>query len=313
MTCFSPLEAWRVFNEPLQKFEIVFNYKKGQSGERLKIPCGQCIGCRLEYARQWAMRCVHEASLHKSNSFITLTYNDDNLPSDGGLWKIDFQRFMKRLRQKVTRTYGKDVLIRFFHCGEYGSKNGRPHYHAIIFGFDFPDKVLWKITPRGDYVYRSKLLESVWKYGFSTIGEVTFESCAYVARYITKKIKGDKELAKEHYGNRIPEYTTMSRKPGIGQGWFQKYHREVYPVDRVVLRGREMKPPRYYDSLCQADPDLFSVFEDVQCTRQLERLSSEFNQLDDYEQFQMLQRKRQHLEYQFKKRFQRSYEDEVNE
>ena len=100
--------------------------------------------------------------------------------------------------------------VRFFHCGEYGELLYRPHYHACLFGFDFSDKVLWS-TRGGVRLYRSKILEKLWTFGFSTIGDVTFESAAYVARYCTKKITGDK--ADEHYNGRSPEYVTMSRPP----------------------------------------------------------------------------------------------------
>ena len=162
----------------------------------------------------------------------------------------EYQRFMKRLRKR----FGKN--IRFFHCGEYGDENKRPHYHAIIFGMDFKDKKLW--TNRdGNKLYTSEALQELWPYGFSTIGEVTFQSAAYVARYIMKKWKGDG--AEDHYtrwcpltgeGTTVePEYCTMSRMPGIGKTWLEKYKSDVYPHDYVVINNHKVKPPRYYDSL----------------------------------------------------------------
>lgn len=194
------------------------------------------------------MRCMHEASLHTDNCFITLTYNDENLPEGGSLQLKHYQDFMKRLRKR----FGSG--IRFFHCGEYGEKFSRPHYHACLFNFDFPDKQIFKSGENN--LYTSKALQELWPHGFSTIGDVTFESAAYVARYITKKITGDK--AEDHYEildprtgeltQRKPEYTTMSRRPGIGKGWFDKYRTDVYPSDEVVLRGgKSMKPPKAYD------------------------------------------------------------------
>lgn len=187
------------------------------------------------------MRCVHEASLYERNCFITLTYNDEHVPPGGGLQVKDFQDFMKRLRFR----YGSG--IRFFHCGEYGEKFSRPHYHACLFNFDFPDKELWK-NERDVKLYRSEALEDLWEdRGFCTVGDVTFESAAYVARYITKKVTGDR--ADAHYGDRRPEYTTMSRRPGIGKGWFERFASDVFPSDEVVVRGKEMKPPKYYDRL----------------------------------------------------------------
>lgn len=215
----------------------------------IKLPCGRCIGCRLERSRQWAMRCVHEASLYERNCFITLTFAPEHLPKSGSLDKRDFQLFMKRLRKR----HGPGA--RYFHCGEYGEKMGRPHYHACLFNFDFADRELWSVRD-GVRLFTSKDLSELWPFGFSTIGDVTFESAAYVARYVTKKITG--ETADAHYKGRLPEYTTMSRRPGIGRAWIEKYTGDVYPHDRVVLRGREMRPPKFYDSIFElANPEAF--------------------------------------------------------
>jgi len=204
----------------------------------VKIPCGQCIGCRLEKSRQWALRCSHEATLHQNNCFITLTYNDANLPDNNSLSLNHFQLFMKRLRKK----YGSN--IRFYHCGEYGDLNQRPHYHALLFNHDFNDKIHYKTSNENKY-YISDSLSTLWPYGFSVVGDLTFESAAYVARYCLKKITG--KSADEHYGDLKPEYATMSRRPGIGQGWFQKFKSSVYPSDFIVKDGQKMKPPKYYD------------------------------------------------------------------
>lgn len=252
MPCYSPLQAFQSKKPKANgKSRIVFSVESGVKFryEAIQLPCGQCIGCRLERSRQWAVRCVHEASLYSQNCFLTLTFNDDHLPNPPTLDVRDFQLFMKRLRKR----FGKG--IRFFHCGEYGEKFGRPHYHCIIFNLDFPDKVLWK-EYNGTKLYRSKILEELWPYGYSSIGAVTFESAAYVARYILKKVNGD--LAESHYSScpktgevftRKPEYTTMSRRPGIAKKWFDKYCADVFPSDEVILRdGVRMRPPKYYDS-----------------------------------------------------------------
>lgn len=207
--------------------------------DEITIPCGQCTGCRLERSRQWAIRCVHEASMHEKNCFVTLTYADQHLPTDGSLKKKHFQNFMKKLRKALA-----PQRIRFYHCGEYGERFNRPHYHALLFGVDFPDKTLWARN-KGNPIYRSPTLEKIWTHGNATIGTVTFESAAYVARYIMKKVTGPD--AQNHYGQRTPEYTTMSRRPGIGANWLSKFKDEVYPQDRVYMRGRLMKPPRAYD------------------------------------------------------------------
>jgi len=246
MTCYHPLLAFRsegkiVFNKP-------FPFAKG-----FNLPCGQCVGCRLNYSRQWAIRLVHENQMHENSCFITLTFSPEELNKRGNPDSLDvrdFQLFMKRLRKKHQHK------IRFFHCGEYGEKNQRPHYHALIYNHDFPDRKLFK-ERKNIKLYTSKELEELWPYGFSTIGDVTFQSAAYVARYIMKKQKG--ETAQEHYTNIDPstgevttiepEYCTMSRKPGIGYNWFQKYKTDVYPKDVCIINNHEVKPPRYYDTL----------------------------------------------------------------
>lgn len=241
MPCFRPLKGYRsaTVNPDTGKRSIVFNPRHGFVDLPVDVPCGQCIGCRLERSRQWAIRCVHENSLHEESCFITLTYDDENLPEGGSLRLKDWQDFMKRLR----KAHGTG--IRFFHCGEYGERFARPHYHAVLFGFDFSDKTVWK-SRRGNTTWRSKELERLWPWGISEIGAVTFESAAYVARYIMKKQTGPK--AEDHYGGRKPEYTTMSRRPGIGKNWIEKWVSDVYPRDKVVMRGKEMKPPKFYDT-----------------------------------------------------------------
>lgn len=244
----------------------MFNRRDGFIDLPVTIACGQCVGCRLERSRQWAIRCVHEAQLHEDNCFITLTYDDEHLPYGGTLVKDDFQRFMKRLRSRHSEK------ISYFHCGEYGepldesgrrkpypciSNVGRPHYHALLFGVDFPDKVVFKESLQGDPIYTSELLGTLWTSGFSTIGALTFESAAYCARYVMKKVTGPGSRA--HYTSVIfstgemvqviPEYITMSLKPAIAKGWYEKYSADVFPDDFVVVRGKRMRPPRYYDRL----------------------------------------------------------------
>lgn len=223
----------------------------------MRVPCGRCIGCRLERSRQWAVRMMHEASLHEDNCFLTLTYDEEHLPYDGSLDKRAFPLFMGRLRKSGRKA-------RYFHCGEYGEENGRPHYHACLFGCNFGDRYAWA-SRNGNEAWRSPTLERLWPYGHCEIGSLTFESAAYVARYVTKKVTG--ERAAEHY-TRVdpdtgeffeiePEFATMSRRPGLGRGWIEKFHSEVYPSDEVISRGYACKPPRYYDTYIEGlDPDV---------------------------------------------------------
>jgi len=243
VTCFYPLQVWRSKDgdRPNGRLRLVFHSELGIPNTEQLIPCGQCTGCRLERSRQWAMRCVEEAKTHEKNCFITLTYNDKNLPENVSLVKRHLQLFIKRLRKK----YGQK--IRFFACGEYGEENQRPHYHACLFNHDFSDKELW-IIRENIPLYRSESLARLWTYGFSTIGDVTFESAAYVARYVMKKVTGDD--AKAHYGDKLPEFINMSRRPGVGRTFIDKYYREVYSIDSVIQRNNlRLKPPKYYDKV----------------------------------------------------------------
>lgn len=242
MPCYYPLQAFR--HEMMNSSgELKVRMRFSSNGD-IKLPCGRCIGCRLERSRQWAVRIMHEANLHANNIFITLTYAPECLPEGGTLVKKHFQDFMKRLRFK----YGEG--IRFFHCGEYGEKKSRPHYHAIVFNFDFPDKVFYS-KRNGFDVYTSESLSELWGFGRCEIGSVTFDSAAYVARYITKKITGSS--AEDHYDGRLPEYTTMSRRPGIAFEHFKKFKDGIYPSDSVAMNGYEQKPPRYYDKLYELE------------------------------------------------------------
>lgn len=273
MKCTKPLFAY--FDK---KKQVVFN-KPYAFAKGFNLPCGQCLECRLKRSHQWAVRCVHEAQMHEDNCFITLTFNDYELVmrDQRSINVKDFQNFMKKLRNS---TFKK---IRFFHCGEYGEKFMRPHYHAILFGYDFPDKVLFA-DRGGKKLYVSQKLNDLWPYGFSTIGDVTFDSAAYVARYCTKKITGDN--ADNHYmtedGEMLtPEYCTMSRRPGIGKTWFEKYQSDVYPHDYCEVEGKKIPPPRYYDELLKGDPEKPSqAYLDLKKKRQ-EDMEAPLDLIDD--------------------------------
>lgn len=261
MPCFNPLLGYRshTVNPETGKRSIVFNPREGFYDMPVTLPCGQCIGCRLEKSRQWAIRCVHEAKLYEQNCFITLTYAGNKLPRKGSLVKAHFQKFMKRLRINFP-----DQKIRYFHCGEYGDKKKRPHYHAILFNFDFEDRVPWK-KHNGFQYYTSQTLSKIWGKGFVTVCDTSFETAAYVARYVTKKITG--ERAEQHYDGRIPEYATMSRRPGIGGDWYRMYKSDVFPLDEVVIRAKKMRPPKYYDLLLSKDDP--SLLEKLKVRRKL--------------------------------------------
>lgn len=251
MACYNPITAYKT-----ELGCVVFTELKrnGNITTQLKLACGQCIGCRLERSRQWAMRCVHEAQMHPQNSFITLTYDDNNLPYRNNLNYEDFQKFMKRLRKHTGPSQ-----VRFYMGGEYGELNWRPHFHACIFGWDWPDKVFFKRSPSGERVYTSATLQRLWPFGYSSTANVTFQSAAYIARYCVQKVTG--KAAEEHYKRQdengvyhlTPEFNQMSRKPGLGATWFAKYKTDVYNHDHVIVNGMECSPPKYYDKILKRE------------------------------------------------------------
>lgn len=208
----------------------------------------------MERKRSWAIRCVHEAQMHEKNCFLTLTYDDEHLPEDRSLVVSDWQKFAKRVRKK----HGP---FRFMHCGEYGEEGLRPHYHALIFGLDFAEDSVPILRAEKHPLRISESVQKLWGLGFHTIGEVSFDSAAYVASYVTKQVTGRKAVEWGAYERVDPEtgeywevakeYATMSRRPGLGTSWFEKYCGDVYPDNFVVMKGQKFKPPSFYDGLLE--------------------------------------------------------------
>jgi hypothetical protein len=294
MSCSNPITAWRSKsgrNPETGKWPLTMSRNEGYSDTQMQVPCGQCIECRIERSRQWAIRCMHESSLYQENCFLTLTYDPEFVPVRKGqqtLWKADIRNFIKRLRFELG-----NEKVRYLQCGEYGQvcarcgKShdqctcghylpgiGRPHHHVCLFGFDFPDKQFYKLSKKGSKQFTSETLNRIWGFGFCTIGELNFESAAYVARYCTKVINGD--MKKDHYQNRTPEYATMSRRPGIGQRWYEKYKNDLYGQgnDHCVIRnGVVVKPPKYYDKLKEMEePDKYTVINGVMLGKELKEI-----------------------------------------
>jgi hypothetical protein len=206
---------------------------------------------------------MHEAQMHALNSFITLTYNKRHLPLGGSLDPLELQRFMKDLRAYWRYHYDFNG-IRFLACGEYGGQLGRPHYHALLFGMQFPDLKPWKMM-NGYQYYTSKILSDIWGKGFCTVGNVTYESAAYVARYTMKKITGPEAVgwyqrvdkATGEIYDLEPEFQRMSRNPGLGAKWIDQFYKDVYPSDHCVIKGKKHPTNRYYDTRWGKDnPDL---------------------------------------------------------
>lgn len=278
MTCYHPLIAVDISkgSSPKKVIGIIGSaeqhpdlYLKAQHDEySFIIPCGQCIGCRLERSRQWAIRISHESSLYDHNCFITLTYMDKYCPSS--LDVREFQLFMKRLRKK----FGSG--IRFFHCGEYGDLNQRPHYHACLLNFDFPDKKLYYVNNGYNY-YLSESLSDLWPYGIHLISDLTFDSAGYVARYVLKKLTGDSAVV---YGDRKPPYVTMSRRPGIGRAWIDKYLEQTYNHDFLVINGHKCLPPKFYDRILEeSHPDWFNYIKEQRSARFSDSVDSTIDRL----------------------------------
>lgn len=276
MPCYRPLKGYRsqVRNPETGKRGIVFNARDGYFDQPVDLPCGQCIGCRLEHSRQWAMRCMHEAHYFPlKNCFVTLTYDDAHLPPGGSLDYSHPTLWMKRLRKK----FGAD--IRSYGCGEYGEKFSRPHYHVCL--FNFIPKDLVPHSKSGDFtIYKSASLQKTWKYGFVSVAEFSWETAAYVARYVTKKVTGDRAV--RHYLNfnqvsgeiieRFPEKAVcVSRRPGLGRRWYDEFGQHSRDHDFLILRGKKMRPPKYYDRIFDvAFPEDFAKTKANRKTKALE-------------------------------------------
>lgn len=246
MPCYHPVKAQRTGDGRVTMVH---------SSSRLfsfMLPCGKCVGCKLEYSRQWAVRGLHEKKMHEDSMYLTLTFNDANVPANNSLSRRDMQLFLKRLRKQFP-----DQKLSVMYCGEYGEENGRPHYHLIIFGARYDDLVFLRTSPAGGRLFTSARLERIWPFGFSSVGSVTFESIAYVARYIVKKITGDQ--ARRHYEwinpdtgeviDRLPEFFQPSLRPAIGKRFLEKFYTDIFPKGEVIIRAKPASPPRYYKKI----------------------------------------------------------------
>jgi len=278
MVCFKPMQGQKSFDnkcefdrEAQDKF-----YNKSYTSKQLKeenswyqtMKCGKCLGCRVDHAKEWTVRMVHEAQMYDENCFITLTYDQENLPKGGTLVKEDFTAFLKRLREHVSRK--EDKTFRFYMCGEYGEKYARPHYHAILFGYDFKDKIA-TFTGKKNIDYMSDELTKIWGKGRATIGTVTQQSCGYVASYVLKKTKkpksndGWEKLFNIRQDIRIPEYSQMSRDGFIGKPWLEQFYKDVYGVDDfVVIDNKKYQIPRAYDEWYKKQYPYFYVKRKLQ-------------------------------------------------
>jgi len=224
--------GWRAqtVSPTTRKRAVVFRLRNGFLDMPVDVPCGQCLGCRVAKAREWALRCYHEAQLFPESYFVTLSYADAPESLDRG----EAQRWLKRVRKTLGR-------FRYFLCGEYGHRRSRPHYHALLFGITLPDLEAW--SGSGDRrLYRSAALEATWPLGHSWVGTVTPASARYVAGYVTKKLRRG-----EDYGDKVPEFALQSLKPGLGAWWFDQFGKEAMTRGFVIDGyGNKQPVPDYY-------------------------------------------------------------------
>lgn len=255
------------FDEQNERFK-----RYGQNLEYVRIGCQNCEGCQESHSKEWAIRCLLESGLHEHNYFVTLTYNEENLPYaeelhdqysgmdyiDDGTWEYnggtlnpkDMDKFFDDLLRYYNYHYSH-TGIRYFYAGEYGTL-GRPHYHAIIFNLpiDPTELKIYRVNTNGTMYYTHPLLSKLWGKGFVVIGEVNWDTCAYTARYVMKKQKGHSRRWYFEQG-KFPEYTRMSRRPGIARNAFNKSY---FQNDEIIVKGhREQitasKPPKYFDKI----------------------------------------------------------------
>lgn len=276
----------------------------------VQIPCGRCIGCRLEYSRQWANRCMLELQYHDSAYFVTVTYDDEHVPQTYSpdpetgeallplmtLSKRDMQLFMKRVRKRFDGD-----RIRFYLAGEYGSTTFRPHYHCILFGLHLYDLVPYAKNFRGDVLYNSESLSACWcdksarPMGYVVVAPVTYETCAYVARYTSKKAGINDMEAYDLLGLTRP-FTLMSRKPGIGRQYFDD-HPDCMDYDFINVStgegGKKFHPPRYYEKLYDELEPIAAHERKVKkanAARHAEQIKQKHSNLDEYDRRALAER-----------------------
>lgn len=255
MACYHPISAYR---EATGRIHL---WPQAHTSATLQLPCGKCIGCTTTYALHWAHRCAHEAKKFENNLFLTLTYDDDNLPAGGHLVPRDLTLFLKRLRQHRERDIRRhrqgdrelntdpENTLRYFACGEYGETTARPHYHAILFNVDFVDK-----HRVGRELYESETLHTLWKHGKAAYGTATAKAANYVAQYQLKKHRAPEELE--------PPFLRMSNRPAIGSAWLAEYKTDLRHGYLVGDQGRKYAIPRTYKrTLKKTDPDLLAEIE----------------------------------------------------
>lgn len=321
MSCYKPLDAYAIYNPITGKNKIVFpkpnqkegsaDFLKSQGIEKIKVPCGQCLGCRLDYSRQWAIRCTLEAKQWEHNYFVTITYNEMHVPVNSHfvvdpvtgevvgenksmtLMPDDLTNFIKRLRRNFQREKGH-TGVRFFACGEYGPQNVRPHYHLILFNCPLDDLILERYE-NGYAYYRSPFIEKAWsvldedgqrhQIGFVQVTDFSYETAAYTARYMLKKHKGKDSCFYEERGL-YPEFTRCSRRPGLAYQYYDENKDTVYAFDQLYFtngKGQPVKalPPKYFDRQFDIDyPDVMPYIKERRKDKAIRSSEDELSRTD---------------------------------
>jgi len=229
----------------------------------MEVPCGTCLLCREEQARQTAVRIHHESQAYADNSFITLSYADEHLPPYGSLNYDHMDEFWNRLRATVRRRSKKDrtVLprVRYYYVGEYGDRTLRPHYHACVFGHAFlSERIILRTTPT--LLWTSPDLVEAWGRGHVAIGDLNFASARYTAQYICKKLRARQKYVRVDHAtgellDLVQPRAFMSKN--LGKEWWTKWHQQTIDHDHVIINGRPQKPPKAYDKwLKDASPQI---------------------------------------------------------
>lgn len=282
MPCYRPQPATQAYNVLTKKWSVprlVYPIRRYADGARefvpqlrdfsnlatkspehrsITLPCGLCFGCRIDNARSWSLRMMHQSRYHDANYFITLTYAPEHMPPDGDLRYKDLQNFFKRARHEF-QTAAKP--FKYFACGEYGDQNLRPHYHFAGFDFKLDDLRHFKNVGGSDY-FLSDALRECWGFGHVIVGALEYDSAAYIARYVTKKMHGSNVRDKGTFDPETGEvdlYTVERafQSKGLGLPFYQQHHREIWDLDACLFNRKYLvKPPRYYmKQLIKSDPD----------------------------------------------------------
>lgn len=262
---FPGYEFFEKLNEEYKRDELPYSWEK--------VPCKECAGCQEAYSKEWATRCMLEAARYEHNYFITLTYDEYHIPKNdellnkktgevfendnweqGHLCPDHITKFNKDVRE-YWRTHYEHTGIKFYASGEYGGLTRRPHYHMIMFNLPIKleDLKIYKVK-NGHILWNCDILTKIWDKGFVGLAEVNWDTCAYTARYVMKKLKGKIEDEKYYENGMVPEFVRMSRRPGIGIDYFKEHMQEMYKNDEIILAGhaekiQPVKPPKYYDRM----------------------------------------------------------------